>query len=75
MFDIHRSRDKLYDLRPLHIDVQQSMCYVTYLIQVYVDSDMSWSVKESFKDIWILTNTMIEKYHFKYDTQINHIVN
>ena len=50
------------------------MYRVAYLVQVYVDSDMSWLEKESFMNIWILTSTMIEKHHIKYVSQIDHIV-
>ena len=75
MLYIHRSQNKLYGLNLVHINVQQSMCCVTYLILVYVDLDMHWSVKEIFMDIWILTSTVISKYHIKDDAQINHIVN
>ena len=41
------------------------MCCTTYLVEVYVVSYMSWSVKESFTDIWILTSIVIEKYHIR----------
>ena len=50
------------------------MCFVTYLVQVYVDLDMSLLVKVSFMNIWILISTMIEEYHIKYVAQIEHIV-
>ena len=50
------------------------MCCVTYLVQDYVDSEMSQLVKVSFKDIWIYTSTVIEKDHIKDVTQIEHIV-
>ena len=59
------SQDQLYALQSIHRHVQQSMCCVTYLVQVYVDSDMSRSVKVSFMDIWILTSLVIEKDHIK----------
>ena len=38
---------------------------VTYLVEVYVDPDMSWLVKEIFMGIWILTSTLIKKDHIK----------
>ena len=53
-------------LQSLHRHVQQSMCFVTYFVQEYVDLDMSQSMKESFMDIWILTSTVIEKDHIKH---------
>ena len=57
----------IYLLYSHYIDMyKQSMCFVTYLVQVYVDSYMSRLVKVSFTDIWIQTSTMIEKYHTKY---------
>ena len=57
-------------LQLVHRHVQQSMCCVTYLVQEYVDSDMSQLVKLSFKNIWILTSSIIEKYHIKDVAQI-----
>ena len=50
------------------------MCCVTYLVQEYVYSYMSQSVKVSFMDIWILTSIVIEKDHIKDVAQIEHIV-
>ena len=40
----HRSQDLLCALQFVHRHVQ-IMCCGTYLVQVYVDSHMSWSVK------------------------------
>ena len=64
------SQDNLYALRL----VQQSMCFVTYLVQVYVDPDMSRLMKVSFTDICILTSIVIEKYHIKDIAPDKHIV-
>ena len=61
-------------IQSVHRHVHQIMCCVTYLVQVYVNSDMSQSTKESFMDIWILTSTVIEKDDIKYVAQIEHIV-
>ena len=47
MLDIHRSWDHLYDIQSVHRHVQESMYCVTYLVHVYVDFDMSRSVKVS----------------------------
>ena len=44
------------------------MCFVTYLVHLYVDSDMSQSMKVSFRDIWIFISSMIENNHIKYVT-------
>ena len=41
------------------------MCFVTCLVQVYVDPFMSRTMKLSFTDIWILTSLVIEKDHIK----------
>ena len=41
------------------------MWCVNYFVHVYVDSNMSQSLKESFTDIWILTSSMIEKDDIK----------
>ena len=41
------------------------MCCVSYLVQVYANSNMSRLVKESFMNIWILTSTMIENNYIK----------
>ena len=65
----------IYSLQSIHRHVQQSMCYVTYLVQEYVDSYMSQSVKVSFTDIWILSNIVIEKDQIKDVSQIEHFVN
>ena len=50
------------------------MCYGTYLVQVYVDSYMSWSVKESFKYIWNLTNIVIEEDHMHFWLELSFIM-
>ena len=68
------SHDQLYDLQSVHRHVQQSICCFTYLVHVYVDSDMSQIMKVSFMDIWILTTTVIEKDRIKNVAQIKHIV-
>ena len=46
------------------------MCCVSYLVQVYANSNMSRLVKESFMNIWILTSTMIENNYIK-DTSLD----
>ena len=53
--------------------LQQSMCCSTYLVQVYVESDMSWPVKFIFKDIWNLTSIVIEGRSHMF-LQIDHVV-
>ena len=53
----------MYALEYVHTHVKQMMCCGTYLVQVNVDSYMSQTVKQNFKDIWILTNAMIKEDH------------
>ena len=70
----YKSYDQLYTLQSIYRHIQQNMCHVTYLVHVYVDSNMFGSVKVSFTDICILTSSMIEKDHSKDVSQIEHIV-
>ena len=71
---LYRPKYQFYALQLVHRHVQQSMCCVTYLVQEYVDSYMSDSVKVGFMDIWIMTSTMIDKDHIKDVSHIENIV-